>query len=353
MCLMSKAAKPSVIPSRANALFAVQSVVEKQSIIEKLPDLFDKPLHGVQLLRDGFAQKNSGCQLFLQLRVGRNRKQRTTKPLWSLKDEGDRYSSLVELFCADQVDTLTIDCEGKGSFEYTDQSVAICWEENGTGPEHYFQSLGLGLWLEKQGVPCIHANALAIDDFAIGILAPSQTGKTTLTAALLHAGLAMMSDDMLALYQADNEWRVYPSWPIFRVWPDSAKMYAETDIETLPRVHSRFDKRIIDLETCSGLKSCQSSRPLKQLYLLDRQSTTESSQRNSVTIEAVSPAHALVHLLQNSMLGGAYSALGVEQGRLKKLAALLEMVPLKKITYNSGMELLPEVCKTLLADAKA
>jgi len=305
-------------------------------------------------------------------------KSRHHKPLWSLIDEGERYSSEMTLYEGQDSQgqpsqMLAIMCEGKGTFHYTRQGIKVHWQKEGTGPEHYFQSMGLGFWLEQQGVPCIHANALAINDTAIGILAPSQTGKTTLTMALMKAGMAMMSDDMMAVHSIDNEYRVYPGWPLFRVWPDTAKAIEpngaeytkqakgpegkeQSKAEELPRVHSRFDKRVIDIGTRTDFDFCSTARPLKHLYLLERREiessdATDNKQHNTVKIESIKPAHALMHLLQNSMLGGAYKALGIEQQRLTALAKLLEQVPLKKVSYSSGMQHLPSVAQAILADA--
>jgi hypothetical protein len=344
---------------------------DPQGIVSQLPrTFFEKPLHGVRLYSLGEATihtaKTKGDaehRMSLRVEAAEQPPQSNKNLLWSLSDKGLRYESLVQFYesqasLKQPAQLLTICCEGKGSFEYTSQGIKVHWQKEGTGPEHYFQSMGLAFWLEQRGIPCIHANALAVGDSAIGILAPSQTGKTTLTTALLRQALqddgrndvAMMSDDMMAIHHINNEYRVYPGWPLFRVWPDTAKTITDTNIKTLPRVHGRFDKRLINIERSSALAFCQTSRPLKQLYLLDRKISNENKSTEKVSIETVAPAAALVHLIQNSTLGGAYNALGVERERLEALARLLEAVPLRRVSFESGMEYLPEVSKTILAD---
>lgn len=270
-------------------------------------------------------------------------------PIWLKEDKGERYASLLRLSKTPRGQRLEIDCEGKGHFEYSPEGLGIYWQEGGTGPAHYLQSLGLSLWLEQRGLPCIHANALAVDDVAIGLIAPSQAGKTTLSAALLEHGMQLMTDDMLALYAGQDGWTVYPGWPQLRMWPDSAQRYVAPNKPALAKVHDRFAKRIVDAESIGASSFCTGSRPLKQLYLLDRKQSTKAGQ-GEVKIETISPSEAMIYLLQNSILGDAYQALGLESSRLKALARLVRQVPFKKISYPSGENSLPWVCEQIKRD---
>jgi len=273
----------------------------------------------------------------------------TGEPLWLKDDCGERYHSRLSLHETHLGLLLKVDCEGKGAFESTPDGIGICWQAGGTGPAHYFQTLGLSLWLEQRGTPCIHANALAAGEVAIGLIAPSRTGKTTLTAALLECGLQLMTDDMLALHRSAGQWRVYPGWPQFRMWPDSAQRYAGDDLEVLAKVHDRFDKRVVEVETGEGSGFCSHSRPLDQLFLLERREAGngEQGEDEEVAIEDLAPGEALIHLLQNGILGDAYQALGIERSRLGTLAELLNAVPLKKISYPSGLQHLRRVCERI------
>lgn len=267
----------------------------------------------------------------------------SSPPLWLKNDTGERYQSLLQLYRTPTGLLLTIDCEGKGAFEYRQEGVGICWDAKGTGPAHYFQTLGLALWLEQQGVPCIHANGVAIDDYAIGMIGASRTGKTTLTAALLEFGAQMLSDDMMTLRRRSGEWMAAPGWPQFRMWPDTASRFVGNSPDGLPRVHERFEKRALDLRKDES-KYCRISRPLRRLYLLERrkESTGEIETRD------VPHSEALIHLLQNSMLGDAYASLGLDRSRLAILADLVADVGLTRISYPSGMSHLPELCRRLL-----
>ena len=309
---------------------------------------FTKPLHGIQLApgdgRGEHKQEREGDTV-TTLNVWQEKEEPhyTTKPIWEKRERGERYKSLLRLYKTPRGFSLKIDCEGEGAFEFTQSGIGIYWKQSGTGPAHYFQTLGLSLWLELRGIPCIHANGLATGEAAIGIIAPSRTGKTTLTAALMQSGLQMMSDDMMALHREMGEWRVYPGWPQFRMWPDTALHYSGSNLEMLEKVHKRFEKRVVNLEKSDRFGFCRHSKPLKQLYLLDRRET----EKGEIRVQDISPGEALLHLLQNSILGDLYQTLGIERTRLKRLAGLLNGIVLKKISYPSGLSHLPKVCKQI------
>ena len=317
------------------------------------PRCFSRPLHGVQLVRRDERERAHewGADVVTVLEVWEEAAEpRTTgAPLWVKEDRGERYHSRTSLHETRRGLLLKVDCEGKGAFEYTPDGIGIWWLAGGTGPAHYFQTLGLSLWLERRGTPCIHANAVAAGEVAIGLIAPSRTGKTTLTAALLECGLQLMTDDMLALHCNEGRRWVYPGWPQLRMWPDSAERFAGRELAALARVHERFDKRVVEVAPGDGSRFCAYRRPLAQLFLLERRqaSSTGKPGEDEVAIEQVSPGAAMIHLLQNGMLADACQALGVEGSRLGTLAELLHAVPLKRITYPSGAAYLPHVCELI------
>ena len=348
---MSRAARLSATLFKVSRIDSLQAT-SGGSVLPK--SCFEKPLHGVKLaLRGARCERAqaSGQDVVGILDVWREdaEPKLIADPIWLKEDKGERFASLLRLSKTPRGLSLEIDCEGKGHFEYTPEGLGVYWAEGGTGPAHYLQSLGLSLWLEQRGLPCIHANALAVDGFAIGLIAPSQEGKTTLSAALLEQGMQLMTDDMLALYPDEDSWTVYPGWPQLRMWPDSVQRYVAANKQVLAKVHHRFDKRIVGVESIGALSFCTGSRPLNQLFLLERRQGAKAG-RGEVRIETISPSEAMIHLLQNSILGDAYKALRIESSRLKALARLVRQVPFKKLSYPSGEESLPWVCEEIKRD---
>ncbi len=282
-------------------------------------------------------------------------------PDWIMEDKGERYQSIVSLTINQNQQQplktpqylLKIDCQGKGLFTISKNNIDVSWHNQGTDSAHYFQTIGLALWLELNHILCIHANALAYKEHAIAFVAPSRTGKTTLTAELCKSEFAVMTDDMIALHQEDKDYIIYPSWPVARMWPETLEIIDNKNTDELVKVHESFAKKIININKNSGFDFCNQPKKLKTIYILNRveqinKNNDETS--NVCNITTLSLAEAVILLIQNSILGSAYKALSLEQQRFFKLTELVKNVKIKKITYLSGKQYLAEVRQTIIND---
>jgi hypothetical protein len=318
------------------------------------PGLLDSEgLHGVQFGNSGQAHRQA-LPFSVTLRAAHVNLPEGAA-VWQREDAGERYRSITSLHASDAGYVLSIDCEGRGRFLVTDQQILVDWRE-GTDYVHYLQTLAVALFLELNGVPCVHANAIAVDDeHAIGLLAPSRGGKSTLSHALVMAGARLMTDDMLALHPSTIGCTVHPARPVLRLWPDSIRNVTSLDETELPRVHQRFAKRELSLAAQDCVAS--SPRKLSALLVLDRQSSEDGCERDrnntsepfESQLELITGSAALVHMLQQSMLADAYSQLGLEQQRVTALSRLLDAIPVYRLRYASGVEHLPAVSQQILA----
>lgn len=319
--------------------------------------LFKLPLHGVFCVPFCGAN-NQELPLEITLSFSRFTVDETLKPIWSMIDEGERYHSEVSLYKATASKSelapesyyLNVNCQGTGSFKITKTNIAIDWQAQGTGADHYFQTLAIALNLELNKVLCIHANALAYQDKAIAIVAPSRTGKTTLTAALSQCGFALMTDDMVALHEGEQGYNIYPSWPVVRMWPDALNDIQLDSREQYQKVHEKFEKRIVNLEKVKGLTFCNKPKKLHVIYLLNRLPRKQNSNTPLCEIVPIATAQAIIILLQNSILGSCYRKLNLEKSRVKGFSKLLENISFKQINYVSGKEHLKEVGKLIKSD---
>lgn len=280
----------------------------------------------------------AGDQAYLSLNKATIPVEADAAPVWVRDEVGARYRTRLALFRHAQGWLLNIDCEGKGRLLIRDDAIDIDWH-GGTPADHYLQTIGLALWLELRGALCLHANTLSRDGAAIGLIAPSQTGKTTLSAVFMQRGWRLLNDDMAAMHGKGGSWQVHPSRPQLRLWPDSAQYFHGDDFRDLAPVHARFAKRIAPLP---GIASADAV-PLRHLFVLDRR----EGDAGEITFERLSPSDALLLLVQNSILGDAVQALGIEAKRLKALAGLLATVSVTRVSYPSGFAQLDELRRAI------
>lgn len=336
--------------------------------------LYKLPLHGVACMpfcerKDHEIVKQLTIN-FHSLSDGKLIDLKTKSPLWLMSDKGDRYTTEVSLFSTDNKQNhtsnqgymLQVDCQGKGQFHVAKNNINIYWDTVGTDSAHYFQTIGLALWLELNKILCIHANALAYKDKAIALMAPSRTGKTTLTSYLCKNSFEAMTDDMIAIHSGgDGTYTVYPSWPVVRVWPETLALIPELSSAELgknknkklaQKVHQKFNKQTIQLNSESKLGFCQTAKPLNTIYLLNRidglHNKPESSK--SCNITPLSSAQAVMLLIQNSIMGSAYKALNIEKQRVKAISELVSGIHFKQVSYVSGEQYLPEIEKEIIKD---
>lgn len=340
---------------------------------------FSTPLHGVELAssasnKDGF--KHGKLPYSLQLVYKELSIPPNTPQVWSLTDSGERYNTQLTLYkISNNEYILDVACEGSGKFYISPTEIAIDWQANGTSASHYFQTLAMSLWLELHNVICIHANALVINEKSsecFALLAPSGMGKSTLSAYLQQHGCKWLNDDMMAIHCVENangelEYRIYPSWPNARMWPDSLEALTQANIAELDRVHSKFNKRQVPISALEPTKSYQLNgiyileRLGAKLTVLERNAKLKAQQKaklkvnnktkiNGANIELVNSSAALIALLQNSMLGSAYSGLGLEAVRLEALSKVINKIPTKLISYANDYDILAQVHHIIALD---
>jgi len=326
-----------------------------------LNSLYATPSHGVAFFVSGAQQFNTSCTLPYSLEISQ---QSFTIPanaslIWSLNDEGARYSTSLKIYLLpDQTHVLQVDCEGHGQFHLSDDKITIDWRSGGTDSSHYFQTIAMSLWLEMQGILCIHANALEYNGKTIALIGPSGMGKSTLSAYLQANGFNWLTDDMLAIHKQEM---IYPSWPKARMWPDSVQNVTQESAESLNKVHQRFNKRELDLPKLDT----SIPKHLDAIFLLNREganlknidacvnlrqvsATSHSSSTLSAHISSINSSIAFMALLQNSMLGSAYSPLGLETARLRSLSALIQKVPVQQLNYANNYATLASVKELLI-----
>jgi hypothetical protein len=206
----------------------------------------------------------------------------------------------------------------------------------------------LPFWLELKGFVTLHGSAVSISGKIVAFIAHSRTGKSTLAAAFLQQGHALLTDDVLPLIRSAAGYLAYPGYPVMRMWPGEVEHFLSS-YEGLERVHPEFNKRHVPLDLSGFGAFCDDSTPLERIYILERQEAADCTK--GLEIRRVSPRDALVELLRYSFVGRLGDAAGLAPTRFAFLSELVESIPVRRLVYPGGYEFLPQVRQAVLADS--
>ncbi len=163
----------------------------------------------------------------------------------------------------------------------------------------YFLGPVIGCILSLKRITCLHAGVVAIEDKALAIIGPKGAGKSTTTAALADAGLAVVSDDIAPLRMLNERYFVTPGYMNLRLWPNSIDIFSDMSSDNLTKVLSITEKRFLNLSTDTQAQRWRfHNKPLQlaAVYALN----PRSNGSDSVTINALSPTIGLLKLAANT-----------------------------------------------------
>ena len=236
----------------------------------------------------------------------------------------------------------------RSTFEFhisADSRVVTAYSLDGA-PEAAFKTYMLGhlfsFVLLGMGKETIHAASIVIDGRAIGILGDSARGKSTLSAAFLHAGHQLLSDDFLVLGQEQGLYLAYPGIPRIKLYERVAESLAPKGKKGTPMIPMRRPKMVYSVEDVPTHPV-----PLHAFYSLA--SPRKVGALKEVRLEDLSARQAYLELTENSF--------NISVNTPQRLASqfhwateLAKQVPVKRLYYPRVLDILPEVIRTVTDD---
>jgi hypothetical protein len=192
--------------------------------------------------------------------------------------------------------------------------------------------------LVLQGVPLLHGCAIATDGGAIVVLGGSGAGKSTVAAAAVASGRALLSDDVCALAARDDGVHVQPGPAQLRMYEDTAAAFG-WDARRLFVAGALDDKRCVDLSAADGT-FCPEPRRVAAVAVL------AGGREREARIERVPAARALPLLLRNTYADHMAEA----EGRARLLpfwTRLAEAVPVLDVTPAEGVATVPGLVEAI------
>jgi hypothetical protein len=200
----------------------------------------------------------------------------------------------------------------------------------------------LGLLLRLRGVTCLHASAVAVDDAGLVFVGAEGAGKSTTAAAFAREGFGVISDDVVALAESAEGFRVMPAYPHLCLWPESVKMLYGSE-EALPPFSPAWDKRRLALGE-NGTHFESRHLPLGAVYLLGERRADSAS-----SFEAVKPQAALLALVADTFANSILDR-GLRAQEFAVLGRLVANVPVRRIYPSNITTEVEHLCRVICED---
>lgn len=194
----------------------------------------------------------------------------------------------------------------------------------------------LAYWLERLGLPALHASAVCLDaGGAVGFLAHPGAGKSSLAAMLVQAGARLLTDDVLPIEEVDGTFLARPGFPQMRLEPDTARLFRGRT-EGLAAISPDDSKLHVPADAF-----CAAAVPLAALYVVERRP-------GPLEIVPLPRRQAVIELVRHSFSPYLVEAAGLQPRRLDLFSRLVRQVPIHRLLYPSGLERLPQVAEAVL-----
>ncbi|MFC3285476.1 hypothetical protein [Litchfieldella rifensis] len=223
----------------------------------------------------------------------------------------------------------------------------------------------LSYYLELSGIAAIHAGAVAIDNRAVLFAADRTGGKSTLVASMVEAGFPLLADDIAALEERSGTVACRHGFPQLKLTPEQALRFAG-HADGFPLVHPAFSKLSVPAQQVGQVATV--ALPVARIYLLERRVRDAVVDHEAgVRLAPVAAGEALIQLVRHAFLAEVLDGHGSNNGfyrgddngaevgglrasRFHRLAKITQNVPVKRLRYSSGYELLPQVHAAILTD---
>jgi hypothetical protein len=207
--------------------------------------------------------------------------------------------------------------------------------------ETYLLGHVLSFAIIARGLEPLHATAVVVGDGAIGFLGDCGQGKSTLGAAFVRAGHALLTDDLLVLRDDGGRFHAGAGPARLKLFREPARRVLGRGVRGTP-MNGRGGKLVFPL----GARAARGAAPLRALYVLRPRSAGRG-----VAIRALSPRQAFVELTRNTFNACVLDA--PRLGRQFDLAArVAARVPVKTLAYPRRLDRLADVRGAIEADLR-
>ena len=179
----------------------------------------------------------------------------------------------------------------------------------------------MGLWavlLQQRGVVTLHAAAIATTAGAVLLLGGSGHGKSSLAAALVERGHALLADDVTGLVMSAGRATALPSFASLRLWKQTLEKLHPSP-EVLSRVRQGLEKYWVKASS-----ACTQALPVCAAIVLT------PSHRADIRMAPVPPNDAFWLLCEQTHRPRALHAMGQRPALFRVATAVARQVPVMR-----------------------
>ena len=209
----------------------------------------------------------------------------------------------------------------------------------------YLRGPVMGFVLRRRGVTALHASALNICGRAIVLCGESESGKSTIAAALALRGTPVLCEDVTALRVIGDAFCVEPGYAQVGLWPDAVETLFGTS-DALPRLTPSWEKCFLPLDG-ERARFEPKERPLGVIYLLAPRTASDNAPR----IEQISPREALLGLVQNTYMNWILDR-KQRAAEFDFLSTLVKSISVRRIVPHSDPARIAALCDLIVADSE-
>jgi len=196
-----------------------------------------------------------------------------------------------------------------------------------------------GALLHQRNILALHASGIQTERGAVLFMGPPASGKSTLLAAFVQRGYAMLADDVTGIVQNENGGvQALSAFPGIRVWPDTAEMLQHSLDELLP-IRKNLEKYRLPVN-----RFCRDRLPVHTIYVLNSHFQTD------IQLESLAMQDKFTLLLRRTYRKKIICGLELLQSHFNAVATLVKVVKVMQVIRPSTPFLLEELVTMIEAD---
>lgn len=203
----------------------------------------------------------------------------------------------------------------------------------------------MALLLHQRGLLILHASAVAVGDGSVIFLGDKGAGKSTTAGAMLRAGHALLTDDVVALDLSDpSHPTILPGFPQLKLAADAAQAIRIGQAEIRPRAHPQIDKAQHRLRQGFSDKAA----PVSRIYVLERGERAEIS-----PVPGMEALPAIIRFSYVTRFGREALAGDLASKHLRQCAQLAGKVGVRRLQVPAGLDRIDEAIALIETDTAA